>query len=172
MTGRQERQKPARQGLFSERGEKPAAPGRSAVVVVGRVAPRRKVHPVLHEAAHVIRLAPAVGEDHRDVRDEDRAYRRHQDQPPQVGGVQRDGDGEADHPDAHHDQVPVLPVPDVLGHRPARLGDQVHLLSARGVTQPHPSTLSCFGQTAYTIAAAEIKGAAGPASSPGSPTTC
>jgi hypothetical protein len=39
---------------------------------------------VLHEAAHVIRLAPAVGEDHRDVRDENRAQRRHQDQPPQV----------------------------------------------------------------------------------------
>jgi len=44
-------------------------------------------------------------------------------------------------PDAHHDQVPVLPVADVLGHGPASLGDQVHLLPARGVTQLHPSTL-------------------------------
>jgi hypothetical protein len=32
----------------------------------------------------------------------------------------------------------VLPVPDVLGHRPPRLGDQGHLLPA---SHPHSSTV-------------------------------
>jgi hypothetical protein len=33
----------------------------------------------------------------------------------------------------------------------------VYLLPARGVTQPHPSTLSLIRLTAYTIAVAKIK---------------
>ena len=54
-------------------------------------------------------------------------------QPPQVVDEHEDGDDEAEQPDAHHEQVAVLPVPDVLGHRPPRLGDQVHLLALSGV---------------------------------------
>jgi hypothetical protein len=43
----------------------------------------------------------------------------------------------------------VLPVPDVLGQRPPRLGNQVNLLRARSVTHPHPPTLLRLKRPAY-----------------------
>ena len=48
---------------------------------VGRRADRRPPGPVLEEPALVVRLAPAVGEDDRDVRDDDRADGRNQGKP-------------------------------------------------------------------------------------------
>src|SRR5580693_4475576 len=102
--------------------------GTGAGAGVGGRAERRPPRPVLEEPALVVRLAPAVGEDDRDVRDDDRADGRNQGKPAHVGEEQHHRDREADGPDAHHQQVPVLPVPDVLGQRPTRLGNQVHLL--------------------------------------------
>jgi hypothetical protein len=43
-----------------------------------------------------------------------------------VIGEENHGYYEAECADAHHQQVPALPVGDVIGHRPSRLRYHVH----------------------------------------------
>src|ERR1700745_2340653 len=107
------------------------ATGSAAMTVAanGRLTARRQVRPVLHEPADVVGLASAIGEHHRDIRDDDRAHRGDGRHPAQMVDEHEHRGREAERPDGHHDQVPVLAVPDVLGHGPARLGNQVHLLT-------------------------------------------
>ena len=103
--------------------------------------------PILQESANVVRLATAVGEDDRNVRNEDREDRRYGREPAQMVHEQQNGDPEADGAKRHHDEVSALPVGNVLRHRPPGLRHHVHILVAGAAADPHPSTVSppCAG---------------------------
>ncbi len=100
-----------------------------------------QVWAVLHESANVVRLAPAVGENNRHVWDDDRKNCRDRGGPADVVDEQEDGDPKARRAETHHDQVPALPVGDVLGHRPPRLRDNMDVAAAAPLPDPHASTV-------------------------------
>jgi hypothetical protein len=103
--------------------------------------------PILQESANVVRLAAAVGEDDRNVRNEDREHRRYGGEPAQMVHEQQNGDPKADGAKRHHDEVSALPVGDVLRHGPPGLRHHVHILVAGAAADPHLSTVSppCAG---------------------------
>ena len=101
-----------------------------------------QVWPILHESTNVVRLTPPVGENDRNVRDENREDRGYSGEPPEVVEEQEDRDTKADGAEGHHDEVPALPVGDVLGHRAAGLCDQWNVLAAVTPCDPHLSKVS------------------------------
>src|SRR6185437_1666756 len=121
------------------------------LVVAGSIPASGQVHAVLKEAAGVVRLASAVGENDREVRDDDRPDRREGGQPSAVVDEDHYRDGEARHPDAHHDEVAPLAVGDVLRQRPARLRHQVDLRVPPDVAYPHGSTVPPPGWSSNSI---------------------
>src|SRR5215469_8917570 len=98
-------------GLAGPRGVRICNPIR-ALATRRRLESLRQVRLVRPEPAAAGRLAAAIGEDDREVRDRDRADRGDGGQPPEAVDEQHDRDHEADEPDAHHDQVPALTVAD------------------------------------------------------------
>jgi hypothetical protein len=96
---------------------------------------------VLPEGPLRCRLAPAVGEDHREVRDDERASDRDRGEPPEMVDEHQDGRSEADRPDAHHDEVAALAVRDVRRQARTRFSDQVGLVTAGSSGGFHISTL-------------------------------
>src|SRR5580658_9036237 len=109
----------------------------------GRLTGSRQVRLVLHEAAGVVGLSAAVGEHHGEIGNDDSAEGGYHGEPAEVIDEHNHGDYEAGRADAHHQQVPALPVADVVGQRPPGLRHHVHLRppSAAGLTRPHPSTV-------------------------------
>ena len=101
----------------------------------------RGVGLVLPEGPVRCRLAPAVGEDHREVRDDERARDRDRSEPPEMVDEHQNGRGEADRPDAHHDEVAALAVRDVRRQARTRFSDQVGLVTAGSSGGFHISTL-------------------------------
>ncbi len=107
-----------------------------------RNASLRQVWPILHESTNVVRLTSPVGENDRNVRDENRENGRYSGEPPEVVEEQEDRDTKADGAEGHHDEVPALPVGDVLGHRTAGLRDQRNVSVAVTPCDPHLSKVS------------------------------
>src|SRR6202012_4022741 len=99
-----------------------------------------KIWPILHESANVVRLATAVCENHRHVWDEDRKDGRYRGHPSQVVDEQENREAEAGGPEGHHDEVPTLPVGDVLGHRTPSLRDKLDV-TVVAMADPHDSTV-------------------------------
>src|SRR5438128_12688243 len=79
------------------------------------------VRVILHEAPDVVGLPAAVGEHHGKIRNEDGPDHGYRGEPAQVIDEHDHGYYEAHRADAHHQQVPALPVRDVVGPRTARL---------------------------------------------------
>ncbi len=101
-----------------------------------------QVWPILHESTNVVRLTSPVGENDRNVRDENRENGRYSGEPPEVVDEQEDRDTKADGAEGHHDEVPALPVSDVLGHRAAGLRDQRNVSVGVTPCDPHLSKVS------------------------------
>ena len=89
-------------------------------------------------------LAAAVGEDDREIGDDDRAHRRNR--PEEARDVHEQGHchGEANTPDCHHDQVPALPVGNIFRQRSLGLGDEMRASTTGRDDGSHNSTL-CRG---------------------------
>jgi hypothetical protein len=107
----------------------------------GRPVDGRGVWLVLPEGPVSCRLAPAVGEDHREVGDNERAHDRDRGEPAEMVDEHQDGRGKADRPDAHHDQVAALAICDVRRQARTRFSDQVGLVTAGPSGRFHISTL-------------------------------
>ena len=102
----------------------------------------RQIWPILHESTNVVRLTSPVGENDRNVRDENRENGGYSGEPPEVVEEQEDRDTKADGPEGHHDEVPALPVGDILGHRAAGLRDQRNVSVVVTPCDPHLSKVS------------------------------
>ena len=102
----------------------------------------RQVWPILHESTNVVRLTPPVGENDRNVWDENREDGGYSGEPPEVVEEQEERDTKADGAEGHHDEVPALPVGDVLGHRAAGLCDQWNVSVVVTPCDPHLSKVS------------------------------
>ena len=102
----------------------------------------RQIWPILHESTNVVRLTSPVGENDRNVRDENRENGGYSGEPPEVVEEQEDRDTKADGAEGHHDEVPALPVGDVLGHRAAGLRDQWNVSVVITPCDPHLSKVS------------------------------
>ena len=107
-----------------------------------RNAPFRQVRPILHESTNVVRLTAPIGENDRNVRDENRENGGYSGEPPEVVEEQEDRDTKAHGAEGHHDEVPALPVGDVLRHRAVGLRDQWNVSVAVTPCDPHLSKVS------------------------------
>jgi hypothetical protein len=114
----------------------------SRVSLARRNASFRQVWPILHGSMDVVRLTSPVGENDRNVRDENRENGGYSGEPPEVVEEQEDRDTKADGAEGHHDEVPALPVGDVLGHRAAGLRDQRNVSVGVTPCDPHLSKVS------------------------------
>src|SRR5260370_32509014 len=100
-----------------------------AVAAVGRPVHLWQVWLVWPKASVDRGLAPAIGKNDGEIRNDDCPDQRYRGGPAQVIDEQQDGREEADRPDGHHDQVTALPVADVFGQAAARLGDNLRLVA-------------------------------------------
>ena len=114
----------------------------SCPALTRRDAQFRRLWPILHESANVVRLTAPVGENDRNVRYGNRENGRYRCEPPEVVQEQEDRDTKADGAERHHDQVPALPVGDVFGHWAPSLRHHVNVLVAVPPCDPHTSKVS------------------------------
>jgi len=107
----------------------------------GRGVTLRQVRFVSAETPGAVGLTSAVGEHNSEVWNHERADRRNGGKPACARCEQRHRQDETAHAEGHHDQVPALPVGNVIRARRSCLGHQVRGAAAAVARDPHVSKL-------------------------------